>query len=105
MIATYVRIPQLDDVPYPVTMEPNLVIEFTLANFKRDAQPSNKPDSDTAGLLFCLNSVKQRDLVTVHEASDGQEAHSPTVVFHRDDHVHTVRKVKLRRANCGRRCP
>lgn len=28
MTATYVRIPQLDDVPYPVTMEPNLVIEF-----------------------------------------------------------------------------
>jgi len=28
MTATYVRIPQLMDVPYPVTMEPNLVVEF-----------------------------------------------------------------------------
>ncbi len=26
--ATYVRIPALDDVPYPVIMEPNLVVEF-----------------------------------------------------------------------------
>ncbi len=26
--ATYVRIPGLADVPYPVTMEPNLVVEF-----------------------------------------------------------------------------
>jgi small subunit ribosomal protein S4 len=28
MKATLVRIPQLADVPYPVRMEPNLVIEF-----------------------------------------------------------------------------
>ena len=28
MTATYVRVPQLMDVPYPVTMEPNLVVEF-----------------------------------------------------------------------------
>lgn len=28
MVATYVRIPQLSDVPYPVIMEPNLVVEF-----------------------------------------------------------------------------
>jgi len=28
MTATYVRIPQLMDVPYPVAMEPNLVVEF-----------------------------------------------------------------------------
>jgi small subunit ribosomal protein S4 len=28
MAATYVRSPKLEDVPYPVTMEPNLVIEF-----------------------------------------------------------------------------
>jgi small subunit ribosomal protein S4 len=28
MIATYVRTPGLSDVPYPVQMEPNLVIEF-----------------------------------------------------------------------------
>ena len=26
--ATYVRIPSLDEVPYPVQMEPNLVVEF-----------------------------------------------------------------------------
>ena len=26
--ATYVRIPKLEDVPYPVQMEPNLVVEF-----------------------------------------------------------------------------
>ncbi|RMF15474.1 MAG: 30S ribosomal protein S4 [Alphaproteobacteria bacterium] len=26
--ATYVRVPTLDEVPYPVTMEPNLVVEF-----------------------------------------------------------------------------
>jgi small subunit ribosomal protein S4 len=25
---TYVRIPTLDEVPYPVKMEPNLVVEF-----------------------------------------------------------------------------
>ncbi|MBF6603148.1 MAG: 30S ribosomal protein S4 [Sphingorhabdus sp.] len=25
---TYVRVPALDEVPYPVTMEPNLVVEF-----------------------------------------------------------------------------
>ena len=25
---TYVRVPTLDEVPYPVTMEPNLVVEF-----------------------------------------------------------------------------
>lgn len=28
MTATYVRIPGLGDVPYPVVMEPNLVVEF-----------------------------------------------------------------------------
>ena len=27
-IAKYIRIPQLSDVPYPVIMEPNLVVEF-----------------------------------------------------------------------------
>jgi small subunit ribosomal protein S4 len=26
--ATYVRVPALADVPYPVQMEPNLVVEF-----------------------------------------------------------------------------
>ena len=26
--ATFVRIPTLDEVPYPVQMEPNLVVEF-----------------------------------------------------------------------------
>ncbi len=28
MTATFLRAPKLEDVPYPVTMEPNLVIEF-----------------------------------------------------------------------------
>ena len=28
MAATYVRVPTLTDVPYPVQMEPNLVVEF-----------------------------------------------------------------------------
>ena len=28
MVATYTRVPALGDVPYPVQMEPNLVIEF-----------------------------------------------------------------------------
>ena len=28
MAATYVRVPSLSDVPYPVQMEPNLVVEF-----------------------------------------------------------------------------
>lgn len=28
MKATYVRVPALDEVPYPVKMEPNLVVEF-----------------------------------------------------------------------------
>jgi small subunit ribosomal protein S4 len=28
MTATYVRVPTLSDVPYPVVMEPNLVVEF-----------------------------------------------------------------------------
>ena len=28
MAATYVRVPALSDVPYPVQMEPNLVVEF-----------------------------------------------------------------------------
>ena len=28
MVATYRRIPGLHDVPYPVQMEPNLVVEF-----------------------------------------------------------------------------
>jgi len=28
MVATYVRVPLLSDVPYPVQMEPNLVVEF-----------------------------------------------------------------------------
>jgi len=28
MTATYIRGPKLEDVPYPVQMEPNLVIEF-----------------------------------------------------------------------------
>jgi small subunit ribosomal protein S4 len=28
MRATYVRVPTLDEVPYPVKMEPNLVVEF-----------------------------------------------------------------------------
>ena len=26
--ATYIRVPQLEDVPYPVQMEPNLIVEF-----------------------------------------------------------------------------
>ncbi len=28
MIATFARMPSLSDVPYPVQMEPNLVVEF-----------------------------------------------------------------------------
>jgi small subunit ribosomal protein S4 len=28
MTATYARVPTLSDVPYPVQMEPNLVVEF-----------------------------------------------------------------------------
>ncbi len=28
MTATYVRVPELGDIPYPVQMEPNLVVEF-----------------------------------------------------------------------------
>lgn len=28
MVATYARVPALSDVPYPVQMEPNLVVEF-----------------------------------------------------------------------------
>ena len=28
MVAKYVRVPALSDVPYPVHMEPNLVVEF-----------------------------------------------------------------------------
>jgi small subunit ribosomal protein S4 len=28
MVATYARKPNLSDVPYPVQMEPNLVVEF-----------------------------------------------------------------------------
>ena len=28
MTAKYIRIPELAEVPYPVKMEPNLVIEF-----------------------------------------------------------------------------
>jgi small subunit ribosomal protein S4 len=28
MSATYVRTPKFEDVPYPVKMEPNLVVEF-----------------------------------------------------------------------------
>ena len=28
MTAKFVRVPALSDVPYPVTMEPNLVVEF-----------------------------------------------------------------------------
>ena len=28
MVATYARVPALSDVPYPVIMEPNLVVEF-----------------------------------------------------------------------------
>ncbi|MEK1928922.1 MAG: 30S ribosomal protein S4, partial [Pararhizobium sp.] len=28
MVATYARVPGLTDVPYPVVMEPNLVVEF-----------------------------------------------------------------------------
>jgi small subunit ribosomal protein S4 len=32
MVATFVRTPALGDVPYPVMMEPNLVIEFYAQN-------------------------------------------------------------------------
>ena len=32
MVATFVRQPGLSDVPYPVLMEPNLVIEFYAQN-------------------------------------------------------------------------
>ena len=28
MNATFVRVPSLDEVPYPVQMEPNLVVEY-----------------------------------------------------------------------------
>ena len=29
---TFTRVPKLDEVPYPVTMEPNLVVEFYAKN-------------------------------------------------------------------------
>ncbi|MGR3648488.1 MAG: 30S ribosomal protein S4, partial [Shimia sp.] len=32
MTATFVRAPGLSDVPYPVVMEPNLVVEFYAKN-------------------------------------------------------------------------
>ena len=32
MTATFVRTPALGDVPYPVMMEPNLVVEFYAKN-------------------------------------------------------------------------
>jgi len=32
MTATFVRTPALGDVPYPVVMEPNLVVEFYAKN-------------------------------------------------------------------------
>jgi small subunit ribosomal protein S4 len=32
MVATFTRTPTLGDVPYPVTMEPNLVVEFYAKN-------------------------------------------------------------------------
>jgi len=32
MVATFVRTPGLGDVPYPVIMEPNLVIEYYAQN-------------------------------------------------------------------------
>jgi small subunit ribosomal protein S4 len=32
MTATFVRTPSLGDVPYPVVMEPNLVVEFYAKN-------------------------------------------------------------------------
>jgi len=32
LTATFVRVPTLGDVPYPVMMEPNLVIEFYAQN-------------------------------------------------------------------------
>ena len=32
MSATFVRIPAVSDVPYPVIMEPNLVVEFYAKN-------------------------------------------------------------------------
>ena len=32
MTATFVRTPSLGDVPYPVMMEPNLVVEFYAKN-------------------------------------------------------------------------
>ena len=32
MTATFVRTPRLGDVPYPVVMEPNLVVEFYAKN-------------------------------------------------------------------------
>jgi small subunit ribosomal protein S4 len=32
MTATFVRTPGLGDVPYPVQMEPNLVVEFYAKN-------------------------------------------------------------------------
>ena len=32
MTATFVRTPGLSDVPYPVVMEPNLVVEFYAKN-------------------------------------------------------------------------
>jgi small subunit ribosomal protein S4 len=32
MIATFVRTPGLSDVPYPVQMEPNLVVEYYAKN-------------------------------------------------------------------------
>jgi small subunit ribosomal protein S4 len=32
LTATFVRVPSLGDVPYPVIMEPNLVVEFYAKN-------------------------------------------------------------------------
>ena len=32
MVVKFLRVPVLDDVPYPVVMEPNLVVEFYAKN-------------------------------------------------------------------------
>jgi hypothetical protein len=47
MTATFVRVPAAGDVPYPVMMEPNLVIEFYSSCRSRSAGAGKGPSAQS----------------------------------------------------------
>src|SRR4029450_1486783 len=59
MSATYVRIPELAEVPYPVKMEPNLVIEFYASYSGPEFRETFAKAPERSG-VFCFGRLAAR---------------------------------------------